>query len=76
MSNQNNQLEEALAHQEQKIEELNDVVTKQWQEIDKLKQQLTRLGTKIDEVEEIAKEGTGESLTVSEEAALNKPPHY
>jgi len=69
-------LEEALAHQEQQINDLNDIVTKQWNEIDALKKQLTRLGAKLEQVEEIAKEGNNEPLSAIEEAALNKPPHY
>lgn len=71
-----NALEETIAHQDKQIQDLNDVVTKQWNEIDTLKKQLIRLGAKMDEVEAIAKENSGEGLTVSEEAALNKPPHY
>ena len=68
-------IEEALAHQEQQIQDLNDVVTKQWAEIDRLNKTLGRLKDKVEEIE-VTKNEDGEGLSVSEEAALNKPPHY
>lgn len=71
-----NALEETIAHQDKQIQDLNDVVTKQWSEIDMLKKQLMKLGSKIEEVEGIAKESGSDGLSVIEEAALNKPPHY
>ncbi|NCO03817.1 MAG: SlyX family protein [Alphaproteobacteria bacterium] len=69
-----NALEEMLAHQDRQIQDLNDVVTRQWDEIDVLKRNLQRLGAKMQEMEVTTKDG--DSLSVSEEAALNKPPHY
>ena len=69
-------IEEALAHQEQQISDLNDIVTKQANEIDILKQQLARLNSKLNMVQETSQNGEGESLSVTEQAAQNKPPHY
>jgi len=71
-----NAIEEMMAHQDRQIQDLNDIVTKQWNEIDTLKKHLLKLGAKIEEVEGIAKEGGSEGLSVLEEAAMNKPPHY
>jgi SlyX protein len=68
-------IEETLAHQEQQIQDLNDVVTKQWAEIDRLTKVLSRLGDKVDEIQS-SKSDDSEGLSVIEEAALNKPPHY
>ncbi len=70
-----NKIEETLAHQEQQIQDLNDVVTKQWAEIDRLTKMLGRLKHKVEEIE-VSKGDDGEGLSVTEEAALNKPPHY
>lgn len=68
-------IEETLAHQEQQIQDLNDVVTKQWNEIDRLTKTIERLGHKVQELETVKSEDH-ENLSVTEEAALNKPPHY
>ncbi len=70
-----NALEEIVAHQEQQISDLNDIVTKQWNEIDALKKKIVRLGDKVEEIGEATKDSE-DGLSVSEEAALNKPPHY
>ncbi|NQZ14906.1 MAG: SlyX family protein [Alphaproteobacteria bacterium] len=75
MDNRTDKIEETLAHQEQQISDLNDIVTKQWKEIDRLTKALSRLGDKVEELE-ANKSDDGEGLSVTEEAALNKPPHY
>lgn len=74
MQDKLNTLEEMVAHQDRQIQDLNDVVTNQWAEIDALKRKLERLGAKMQEIEVAAKDV--EELSVTEQAALNKPPHY
>lgn len=75
MNDKADRLEETLAHQEQQIQDLNDVVTKQWAEIDRLTKMLGRLKDKVEDIE-VSKGDDSEGLSVIEEAALNKPPHY
>lgn len=75
MDNRTDKIEETLAHQEQQINDLNDIVTKQWNEIDRLTKTIERLGHKVQELETVKSEDR-EGLSVTEEAALNKPPHY
>lgn len=71
------ELETLLAHQDNKIEELNDVVTQQWKEIDALKKYIERTTAKIEEIENnIGDLGQETNLSVADEAAANKPPHY
>ncbi len=69
-------LQEAAAHQEQMMELLNDIVTKQWDEIEHLKKALRKITDKIDMIEDNANAGSGEGLSVSEQAARDKPPHW
>jgi SlyX protein len=68
------EIETTLAHQEEQIESLNEVVTKQWQEIDLLKRLLQKTQAKLDDIE--AGAGEKKEMSVSDEARLNKPPHY
>lgn len=71
------ELEMLIAHQDKKIEELNDVVTQQWQEIDALKTYIKRTKEKIAELENnIGDLGSDKGMSVADEAAANKPPHY
>ena len=71
------ELQTLIAHQDQQITELNDVVTKQWAEIDGLKKYMQLTKTKIQELENnIGELGQSESVSVADEAAANKPPHY
>lgn len=74
MQDKLNTLEEMVSHQDRQIQDLNDVVTNQWAEIDALKRKLERLGAKMQEIEVAAKDV--EELSVTEQATLNKPPHY
>ncbi len=67
-----NHIEETLAHQERQIEDLSDMVNKQWQEIEALKRRLEQAQSKISDLED----GQGKSVSVSELAAQEKPPHY
>lgn len=62
-------IEETLAHQQQEIQDLNEMVTRQWDEIDMLKKQFLRLKNKIDGIESDNHGG-------SQIPANQKPPHY
>lgn len=72
-------LETMLTHQEQQINDLNEVVKSQWREIETLKARLDRTQNKLvalqDDVE-LAVSKDGKSMTVTEMAAAEKPPHY
>ena len=70
-------IEMALAHQEQQIQDLNDMMNRQWSEIDRLKALLAKAQDKINAMEAGGDTGQqGEGLSISEQAALEKPPHY
>ena len=73
-----NDIEVLLAYQEQKIQDLSDMVARQWNEIETLKKRLDHTTDKLKMIE-----GTVHSapqsdsvLSVSEQAAMEKPPHY
>ncbi len=66
-----------LAHQDKQIQELNEVVTQQWDEIDMLKKYMRLTKSKIEELENnIGELDQSEDISISDEAAANKPPHY
>ena len=68
-------LETALAYQEQQIQDLNDSVQAQWKAIDLLKAKLQQAEGKIELFkDELAEDGN--TLSASEAAARDKPPHY
>lgn len=72
-------IQEALAYQEQQITDLSEVVIVQGKEIQDLKFYIKKLEHKIEVIEEDISEDTGsgkEGLSVSEQAARDKPPHY
>ncbi len=70
-------LETMMAHQDKQIQELNDVVIVQGKEIDALKKYVQAQKSKLQELENnIGELGNSEPLSATEEAALNKPPHY
>lgn len=72
--NRINAIEMAVAHQDQQIAELTEVINRQWQEIERLKKLLLKAEERISE---IASEGDPHAgLSVSEIAAMEKPPHY
>lgn len=71
-----NNIEETLAYQEQKIIDLSDMVAGQWEEIEKLTRHIERLKDKIVILEATSEEQDGESLSVSDIAKRDKPPHY
>ena len=60
-------IEEALAHQEQQIQDLSDIVIEQGKDIDALKKYIAKLEGKI----EVLEDGSG-----AEAPANEKPPHY
>tara|TARA_B100000949_G_C14097601_1_gene372726 strand:- start:329 stop:568 length:240 start_codon:yes stop_codon:yes gene_type:complete len=72
-----NDLEVLITHQEKQINELNDVVITQGREIEALKKYVQLTKSKIQELENnISELGNSEHMSVSDEAAANKPPHY
>ena len=69
-------LEIMIAHQDKQIQELNEIVTRQWDEIDALKKRLQLTHDKIQELEYNVNDSGENNMSVSDEAAANKPPHY
>lgn len=70
-------IETLLAHQERQIQDLSDMLNLQRKEIDVLKTRLDRTQKKIVDMETM-NDGGGQSeiLSVTEQAARDKPPHY
>lgn len=70
-------IEITLAHQDRQIQDLSEMIAKQWAAIDRLTADLNRALAKLQAQESGAgaSEGT-DHLSVSEMAALEKPPHY
>lgn len=60
------EIEAALAHQEQQIQDLSEIVIEQGKDIEKLKAYIEKLEGKIEELEDGA----------DAPAANVKPPHY
>lgn len=71
-------LQEALAYQEQQISDLSEMVITQGKEIEDLKFYLKKLEHKIEVLEEdLGEDGEEDkNLSVSAQAARDKPPHY
>lgn len=70
-------LEMLITHQDKQIQELNEVVIDQGKEIDALKRYIERTRSKLDEIENtIGDLGQENAMSVADEAAANKPPHY
>lgn len=71
-------LEEMLAHQEIQLGDLSDMLILQGREISKLEREIKKLNAKIELYETDMQDGEedGKSLSPSEFAAQNKPPHY
>lgn len=76
MSDQNRieNLEVALAHQEQQIQDMSEMINAQWTEIERLKRHITKTEGKLLEFIEADKNTDG--LSPTDFAAQNKPPHY
>lgn len=68
-------IEEALAHQEIQIRDLSDMVTSQWDQIDILKARLAKMQGKVEELEENVPD-SDKGMSVADQAARDKPPHY
>ncbi len=72
-----NNLQMMIAHQDKQIQELNDVVIAQGKEIDALKKHIQMTKSKLAEIENnIGDLGQDTNMSIIDEAAANKPPHY
>lgn len=70
-------MEIIIAHQDQQIQELNDVVTRQWDEIDILKAYMRSTKSKLEDIENnMSANSEKEGMSVADIAASEKPPHY
>lgn len=67
-------IETTLAHQEQQIQDLSDMVNVYRKEIEALKRRLEITNSKLSDIEIAAADG--KVLSASEQAAMDKPPHY
>lgn len=68
-------IETALAHQERQIQDLSDMIGQQWKHIEILTQRLEAAQGKLSLLESLDSDKT-DALSVSDMAALEKPPHY
>ena len=68
-------MEILIAHQEQQINDLSDMLIEQGKELDRLKMRMEQLYAKLARVESALPDDRG-GLSVAEQAALDKPPHY
>lgn len=71
-----NRLETLVAYQEQQIQDLSDMINLHRKEIDVLARRLEKSQGKLADLEASMGEDRGGAMSVTEEAALNKPPHY
>jgi uncharacterized coiled-coil protein SlyX len=69
-------MQSMLAHQERQIQDLSDMLNLHRKEIDILKLRLEKTQAKLLEVQSDRDSGTDESLSVTEQALRDKPPHY
>lgn len=69
-------LEIMIAHQERQIQDLSDMLALQGKEIDALKARLTNTQEKLRDLARNGLRDEREGLSVAEQAALDKPPHY
>lgn len=69
-------LEALIAHQERQIQDLSDMLNLHRKEIDALKIRLDRTQKKLVDMDASAGDGEGGSLSVTEQALRDKPPHY
>lgn len=70
-------MEMAIAHHEQQIADLSEMVSVQWQQIEVLKKQLALTQDKLRALGSAAADAAIDStLTVTEIALRDKPPHY
>lgn len=71
-----NKLEVLVAYQEQQIQDLSDMINLHRKEIDVLMRRLEVSQGKLAALEAAVGDGRTGAMSVTEEAALNKPPHY
>ncbi len=70
-------IQTTLAHQQQQIIDLSDMVSAQWREIDVLKQRLLDVQNRIGELQHRSgQDSSDDRLSLSEQLALDRPPHY
>ncbi len=69
-----NRIETTLAHQERQILDLSEMINLQWKEIELLKKRLEKTQAKINILE--TSSDSGPALSITEQAARDKPPHY
>ncbi len=69
-------IEIMLGHQDRQIQDLSDVLAAQRKEIDILTRRLDRTQAKLLETQAGQSDTADTSLSVSEQAARDKPPHY
>ena len=68
-------IETTLMHQARQIEDLSDIVVLQAKELDTLKRKLSLTHERLETLR-VTMESGEKALSVTEEALLNKPPHY
>lgn len=70
-------LEIMLAHHERQITDLSEIINDQWKQIEALKRQVSSAENKLKALEVGASDSVQESqMSVTDIAAMNKPPHY
>ena len=70
-------IETALAHHDQQLQDLSEMINAQWQQIETLKRQLDMTQSKLSAIEATTGEVSQEAgLSVADIAARDKPPHY
>lgn len=70
-----NNIEEILTHQEQQVHDLSEMIIAQGNEIKSLRKSLEKMQHKVETLEDLDST-QGDALSVTEQAARDKPPHY
>lgn len=68
-------MQETIEHQNRQIFDLSDMLIMQGKDIKALQKQIQKLQGKLESMDEVGG-GSPANLSVSEQAAMNKPPHY
>ena len=69
-------LEETIAHQDQQIADLSEILIRQNKDMAALRAEITKLGGRVEDLQGALEDKEGTPRSITEEAALNKPPHY
>ena len=69
-------IEETLAHQDQQIQDLSEMLIAQGEEIKTLKREVKKIQGKMGDMEEAAGAGGDKPVSMIEQIAMDKPPHY